>query len=81
MLQRNPLLLLSIVFEEFGYSAEAFRKRLDLDIARMERQSGHTSLTFRLLNYDQGYEYLTLDLHACSTSLIFMEHVLAFERD
>jgi hypothetical protein len=81
ILQNNPLLLLSIVFEEYGYSTEAFREELDRDVARIEQQSGHTSLTFRLFQDNKDYEDLTKDLHSCTTSLIFMENIAEFERD
>ena len=81
MLQKNPLLLLSTVFEEYGYSSENFREQLDRDVARMERQSGHTSLSFRLFQDNKGYEDLTKELHACTTNLIFMENITAFERE
>ncbi|KAL5330662.1 hypothetical protein ACEPPN_000181 [Leptodophora sp. 'Broadleaf-Isolate-01'] len=80
MVQKNPLLLLSIVFEEFGYASELFREQLDREVARIERASGHTSLSFRPSAWNTEYEALTRDLHACSTDLIFMEHVTEFER-
>lgn len=80
-LQNNPLLLLSILFEEYGYSAEAFREELDRDVASMERRTGHTSLNPRLFQDKMDFEDLTKDLHACTTSLIFMENITEFERN
>jgi hypothetical protein len=80
MVQKNPLLLLSIVFEEFGYASELFREHLDHEVARMERASGHSSLSFRPSAWNTEYEALTRDLHVCNTNLIFMEHVTEFER-
>jgi len=81
ILQRNPLSLIGILFEEYGYSCEEYRRALDGDVATMERKTGHTSLSNGLFRTSPNYEKLTRDLNTCKTSLIFLDIVMAFGND
>jgi hypothetical protein len=81
ILQRNPLSLISILFEEYGYSCEEYRRTLDRNIVTMEKKTGHTSLSISLFRPSPDYEKLTRDLNACKTSLIFLDNFTAFGND
>jgi hypothetical protein len=79
-LHANPLSLISLLFEEHGYSCEIYRAELDKDVVEMERQTGHTSIAISLFRQNPDYERLTRDLNACKTSLIFMDNITLFEK-
>lgn len=83
---QSPLSLLAILFEEYGYTSEECRRRLDAEVVSLEVRTGMTSLDtnpggngYSLRISD--YEKMMRDLHSCNTNLIFLANVLNFEMD
>ncbi|KAL9612610.1 MAG: hypothetical protein Q9167_002816 [Letrouitia subvulpina] len=79
--QQNSLRFLSLLFEEYGYDCERWRRELDRDVVRLETKTRMTSLALAhtLDNQTLDYESLTKRLHRCHTDLIFLDTVQNFE--
>lgn len=72
---------LAILFEEYGYTLEEHRRKLDGEVVSLESRTGmgvwyKTTEAFSNIS---EYEVLMHDLHDCNTYLIIFTNVLNFE--
>lgn len=83
-LQRNldPLLPSALLLDIYACDSEVERARLDTNVIDIEHEMG---VTFNWrgvqlqLPHPTEYARLTTKLHRCSTEMIFLEHVVAFQ--
>lgn len=78
----SPLVILALLYEEFGSNAEKWREDLDREVVRIEQTTGMTSLALSEDAWEEmEYERLIRDLHGCNTNLIFLGDLIHFEID
>ena len=76
-----PFAFLPTLLEVWSSGIEAWRKALDQQVVAMERSTGMTSIStmkqWELQPHE--YEFLTRELHASNTDLVFLFNVVQFE--
>lgn len=72
--------VLNVVYEEYGRTCEAARKRGDDEVVSIESTTGMTSLRAQApKEAEKGLAELNKALHATNTNLIFLDNVTNFD--
>lgn len=78
-----PLIVLTLLHEEYSDNVEKWRANLDREVVRIEQTTGMTSFVLADLDdhtwEEMEYPKLIRDLHACNNNLTFLGDLIHFE--